>query len=338
MGFATTLPLRPTQTATGTDARQQNLRAALQAVSSEGPISRAEIARRTGLTAPTVSSLVADLLAEGLVTEIGQGASLGGKRPTLLAINSDGRMVAALDLSRDPFEGVLVDLTGAVRDRVVSPVTGAAGEAAVEAVHDLLATLRERAAAPIAGVGIATPGLVDSAATVVEASNLGWHQLPLAQLVEERHGLPVWLANDADAAALAEFQGLPPGEENVVAVRIARGIGVGMVLGGRPYVGARWAAGEIGHLTVVPGGAPCACGNAGCLETVAGSAAIAQRLRIPYPGPDGASGTGEPRDLAAALGETSPRAAWRSCCWRRGRRWGRCWRRSWRSSTCPGSW
>lgn len=262
-------PLRSVRAASGQHAREVNRRSVLHAVASGAAITRADLARLTGLTRPTVSSLIDQLVDEGLVVEVGQGVSAGGKRPTLLAIDAAARQVVAVDVSADPVVGVLSDLGGTT---VASSELreGLHGDGLVDAIADLVRDLAGAATAPLAGVGIGTPGLVDADGTVVEAPNLGWHDRPLGTELRERTGLPVWVANDADAAALVEFGRLPEGRDGLALVRIGAGVGAGLVLGGRPYPGARAAAGEIGHLVVVPDGPPCSCGNHGCLETVAG--------------------------------------------------------------------
>lgn len=261
-------PLRSVGGASGHDARELNRRSVLHAVASGAAITRADLARLTGLTRPTISSLVDELVQDGLIVETGQGPSAGGKRPTLLAIDGSARQIISIDVSSDAVVGALSDLVGA--SGVVETRPGVAtGDALVDEVVDLISILAARATAPIVGVGVGTPGLVAADGTIVEAANLGWHDRPLGAELGERTGLPVWVANDADAAALAEFAHLPEGRDGLAVVRIGAGIGAGLVLGGRPYRGARAAAGEIGHLVVVPDGAACACGNAGCLETVA---------------------------------------------------------------------
>jgi predicted NBD/HSP70 family sugar kinase len=261
-------PLRSVGGASGHHARESNRRAVLHAVASGVAVTRADLARLTGLTRPTISSLVEELVGDGLIVEAGQGPSAGGKRPTLLAIDSAARQVIAIDVSSDALVGALSDLRGmatAVEER-----SGATtGDALVDEVVDLIEVLAGQATAPLVGVGVGTPGLVHADGTIVEAANLGWHDRALGAELQERTGLPVWVANDADAAALAEFAHLPEGRDGLALVRIGAGIGAGFVLGGRPYRGGRAAAGEIGHLVVVPDGAPCSCGNAGCLETVA---------------------------------------------------------------------
>ncbi len=268
------------------DARALNLRTALQAISSAEGMSRAGIARMTGLTRATVSSLVAELIEDGLVVEDGTGESRGGKPPTLLALAPGGRDIVAVDLSAQPFRGTRVDLAGTVRASLAGDPGRVTGDDAVAEVRRLVEALLAVDGAPVAGIGIATPGLVDEEGMVHEAPNLGWHDRPLGEELADLDA-PVWVANDADVAAMAEFAVLPEGADDVVLVRLADGVGAGVVLGGQLWRGARAAAGEIGHLVVVEDGAPCPCGLRGCLETIASTPAI---LGAAVDHPDGLPG------------------------------------------------
>ncbi|MGH2734257.1 MAG: ROK family protein [Actinomycetota bacterium] len=254
------------------DGRRQNLQAVLQCVYREGVTSRARIARMTGLTRATVSELIGRLASAGLVTDVGPGESSGGKPPTLIELNARAREIVAIDLSSRPFRGALVDLAGRIRHRATGPEESIGG---VTEVFDLVSSLIESASAPVLGIGIGTPGIVDQDGVVVEAANLEWHGLPLRHELGERFELPVTVANDAHVAALAEF-GAHPGP-NLVVVKIGVGIGAGIVLNGALYRGDRPAAGEIGHIRVVEGGERCSCGNFGCLETVASVPSILGR-------------------------------------------------------------
>lgn len=274
------------EAARATDARALNLRTALQAISSAEGMSRASIARMTGLTRATVSSLVAELIEDGLVVEAGTGESRGGKPPTLLAIATGGREVIALDLSAQPFRGTRSDLAGTVRATVTGAPGRVTGDDAVGELQRLVDELLAVEGAPVAGIGIATPGLVDEDGLVHEASNLGWHDRPLGQELAHLDA-PVWIANDADVAAMAEYAILPDGADDVILVRLADGVGAGVVLSGHLWRGARAAAGEIGHLVVVDDGAPCPCGLRGCLETIASTPAI---LEAAVEHPDGLPG------------------------------------------------
>ncbi len=286
-------PLRSLGSASSQDARAVNRRSVLHAVATGAALTRADLARLTGLTRPTISSLVDELSDEGLVVELGPGISAGGKRPTLLGIDLAARQVIAIDASVRPFVGVLTDLSGTTHATLEAPDH----DDPTDALAVLIGELAAQATAPIAGVGIGSPGLVDEDGTVVAAANLGWSDHPLRVLLEAATGLPVWVANDANAAALAEFGRLPSERDGLVLVRIGKGIGAGLVLGARPHVGTRAAAGEIGHLVVEPGGLPCACGNAGCLETVASLPAIDRAIAAHGHGEDA-----ERHAVAAAAG------------------------------------
>ncbi|WP_367117109.1 ROK family protein [uncultured Demequina sp.] len=232
-------------------------------------MSRADLAREVGLTRVTISDLVADLISEDLVVELGiRPDSRPGKPATLLDINRTGFSIVGLDLSNNSaFRGVVTDLDGSVLERSEVPVTGVTGEDAVARVHALLDDLLGRASAPVMGIGVGSPGIVDLEGVVVSAPNLVWHDVPLQRLLAERYSLPVVVANDANMAAIGErsFGGASP---DMMLVRVGRGVGSGIVVGGQVVYGSGFAAGEIGHVVVgTDGGDECACGKAGCLET-----------------------------------------------------------------------
>jgi predicted NBD/HSP70 family sugar kinase len=270
------IPLGTVARTTSQHARQRNLQAVLQCVYRERVVSRAAISRLTGLTRATISDLVGQLVRDGLVKELGPGTSSGGKPPTLLALDPGSRQIVALDLSGRPFRGALVDLRGDIvrrtRGRARRP------PARLEEVSSLVESLAGAATSPLLGIGVGTPGIVDLDGRVIEAANLGWHGVELRRELADRFGLPVQVANDAHAAALAEF-GSRPGV-NLAVVKIGVGIGAGIVVDGRLYRGNRPAAGEIGHIRVADGVLPCTCGNAGCLETIASVPSILRRAAL----------------------------------------------------------
>ncbi|WP_082105469.1 ROK family transcriptional regulator [Demequina subtropica] len=250
-------------------ARSHNRVLVLQELYRSEGLSRADLARAVGLTRVTISDLVADLIEDGLVIELGlRSDARPGKPATLLDINRKGFAVIALDLSYDNlFRGVVTDLDGTVLHREHADVTGITGTDAVDAVAALLDRLVAAAKAPVLGVGVGSPGIVDDAGTVLSAPNLGWADVPLQAALAERSELPVLVANDANAAALAErtFGGA---HEDAILVRVGRGVGAGLIVGGRLVRGAHSAAGELGHVVVgTDGGDICACGKTGCLET-----------------------------------------------------------------------
>ena len=278
--------------ATHQQTRVHNERLVVRTVYDLGPISRADVARQTGLTRTTVSDVVAGLLDEGVVREIGRGQSTGGKAPILIEVDEDARLVVGLDLGEEHFAGSLVNLRGDIRRTVELPVAGRDGDDAVQLVFELLDALLDGVNAPLLGIGIGTPGLVDSrTGTIRRAVNLDWRDLPLGEIVADRYDVPVNVANDSQAAALAEYT--YAGESrvpNLIAIRVGRGVGAGLILRGSLFQGDGSGAGEIGHVVVDDDdGSLCRCGRTGCLETVAGMRAIEARA---------AAATGVAQDLA----------------------------------------
>jgi predicted NBD/HSP70 family sugar kinase len=289
--------------ATHQQTRVHNERLVVRTLYDLGPISRAEVARLTGLTRTTVSDVVTTLLDDGVVREIGRGPSSGGKAPILLEVDDDARLVVGLDLGEEHFAGSLVNLRGDIRRTVELAVDGRDGDAALALVFDLLDRLLDGTTAPLLGIGIGTPGLVDSrTGTIRRAVNLDWRDLPLGEIVAERYTVPVNVANDSQAAALAEYT-YAGGDRvpNLIAIRVGRGVGAGLILRGALFQGDGSGAGEIGHVVVDDDGALCRCGRTGCLETVAGMRAIEARA---------AAVTGRPTDLAAVRAALEAGEAW----------------------------
>ena len=250
-------------------ARSHNRALVLQSLYRTSGLSRADVAREVGLTRVTISDLVADLIDEGLVIELGvRSDARPGKPATVLDINRCGFTIVGVDLSYDAsFRGALMDLDGTVLHREQVEAKGLTGDAAVEAIRGLLDRLVAVAVTPVLGIGVGSPGVVDVGGTVLSAPNLGWHDLPLQAILAAHTGLPVQVANDANVAALAE-RTFGQGTDDMMLIRVGRGVGSGLVVGGVPVQGARSAAGEIGHVVVgTDGGQRCACGKDGCLET-----------------------------------------------------------------------
>ena len=291
--------------ATRHDSRRSNLGTTLELVSSQGATSRAEIARQTGLSRAAVSSLVGELIESGLLRELGQGTAAGGKPPTLLALKERGRDIVALDLGRRPFRGALVDLSGRIHERIeadaepIAPVGDRAHQVAIELIESLIA----KATAPVLGIGVGTPGVIDPDGTVLEAANLDWHGLDLGSELRRRFDIPVSIANDAAMTALVEYRRRPT-DRNLILVKLGRGVGAGVVIDGTLHRGEHSAAGEIGHVRVRDDGEACRCGNSGCLETVASVPAILRRL-----GADPELQTWDALALAGLVGEEPVRRA-----------------------------
>lgn len=262
----------------GPDARRSNLALVLQCLYDQPDLSRAELARRTGLTRAAVSDLVAELVDDDLVAETGRvGGAQVGKPGTMLAVR-DTRDIIALDLSApDEVTGAIYSLRGLHRSSSALPLAGATGEAAVGLVVRLIDQLLGQAANPVLGIGVGTPGTIDAHGVVLTARSFGWHNLPLCDILARHTGLPVAVINDANAAAVAE-QAFAGGPADLLRVQVALGVGAGLLLGGQVVIGTSAAAGEIGHLVVEYQGQKCLCGKRGCLETWASVPALARRV------------------------------------------------------------
>lgn len=271
--------------ATRQHTKEHNSRLLLRTIYDRGEISRADLARLTRLTRATVSEVAGELIERGLVEEVGHGPVAVGRTPILLSVADDARLVAAISVSTDEVQGALVNLRGALRPPTAQRLPSRDGDRVLEAIGSVAARLIEAADRPLLGIGINTPGLIDtSSGTVLRAVSFGWEDLPLAARLQQRFRLPVYVANDSHSLALAEYMfGAAQGTQNLVVVKVGRGIGAGIVLDGQLFAGENYGAGEIGHLVVDAGGARCKCGNQGCLETVASSAAILARARALWP-------------------------------------------------------
>lgn len=267
--------------ATRQHTKTHNSQLILQTIYDRGRVSRADIARLTGLTRTTVSDIVGELMEDGLVAEVGIGPSAGGKPPILLSVVADSRHIIAIDLANSEFRGAVVNLRGEFRHRLELPVGDRDGDEALELVYRLVDELIALTDSPILGIGIGSPGLMDARHGVVRKSvNLDWQDLPLGSLLEARYHLPVYIANDSQVAALAEMRfGSGKDATNLIVIKIGRGVGAGIVLNRQLYFGDNFGAGEIGHVVIDPGGEPCRCGNCGCLETLVSSRALVRRVR-----------------------------------------------------------
>lgn len=261
-------------------ARTHNRSLVLQTLFHSGAMSRADLARETGLTRVTISDLVAGLIADGFVAERGiREGSRPGKPAILVDLDREGHRIIGLDLSgSDRLLGAILTLDGDIVARHDVAVPADRG-ALLEVITELTRTLIADAHAPVLGVGVGTPGIVDEAGVVLSAPNFGWTGVDLRGALSEATGAPVVVANDANAAVLAEYT-FGDGHDDLMLVRVGRGVGAALLTGGQPLRGARHAAGEIGHVTVgTDGGPTCVCGKIGCLEAWLAVPSLTARLR-----------------------------------------------------------
>jgi predicted NBD/HSP70 family sugar kinase len=195
----------------------------------------------------------------------------------MLSVRADARHVIGLDLGEDFFNAAVVDLRGAILQSRRVPLEGRSGDAALQLVFQLVdALVASNGTRPLLGIGIGAPGLIDSRTGVARrAVNLDWEDVPVGPIVAERYGVPVVVANDSQAAALGELTFVEPSRRaNLVVIRVGRGLGAGIILGGQLFQGDGSGAGEIGHSASVADGDRCRCGSFGCLETVASMSAM----------------------------------------------------------------
>ncbi|MFB7495759.1 ROK family protein [Streptomyces sp. NPDC056161] len=266
--------------------RRRNLARVMHAVSAEGPLSRAAVASRIGLTRAAVSTLVEELTRWGLLEELGpERPGRVGRPGSALAVSGRGPAGIGADVGVDHLAVCAVDLRGEVRARAVRHGPNR-GRAAGPVVDDLAALVRgvvaeaERAGLWAAGLAVAVPGLVArDARTVVRAPNLDWRETDLGALLPV--GLPLTVDNEANFGALAELwlgEGTP---RDFLHVSAEIGIGAAVVVDGQLLRGTRGFAGELGHVPVRPDGPRCPCGGRGCLEQYAGEEAVVRAAGLP---------------------------------------------------------
>ncbi|HEU4658016.1 MAG TPA: ROK family transcriptional regulator [Capillimicrobium sp.] len=269
--------------------REQNLLRVVDVLLEQGVASRADIARHTGLSRTTVSSLVADLVERGLVTErvTAEGRDPGGagRPPVLLALDRSAGAAIGIDFGHSHLRVAVADLSHTIlaeaeRDMEVDDSASDDFAAAAELVDHVL----DEAGVPrgrVISVGMGVPGpILHRNGTVGSGAILpGWVGVHAGEEMQRRLGLPVVVDNDANLGALAEAMfGAGRGAREIVYLKVASGIGAGLIIEGRVHHGAGGTAGELGHLLVDEEGQVCRCGNRGCLETVAAVPRLLEQL------------------------------------------------------------
>lgn len=258
--------------------RERHRREILQLVlGGGGRLSRASLARTTGLTAATVSSIVSDLIADGYVTEGEPHRSTGGKPATPVLVDTDHHRLGAVVVEPRRIKIALLDLTGAVRHKEEKHFASVLSPADIVSAVDRLAALGD---GRVVAAGVQLPGVVDGG-WVRESVQLGLHNEPLF-VDTAAHGFPVMLINDANAQLLAERSlRSTEADKSMLYVSQSTGLGLALMVDGRLLLGTNNRAGEIAHIPLVTGldGRQCSCGSRGCLETVG---AIPAMLGLPY--------------------------------------------------------
>lgn len=266
--------------------RRHNLGTVLRHLHERGPATRAELTSLTGLNRSTVAGLVDDLAERGVVS-LGEAVSTGapGRPSPLVSPRGDRVVVLALDIAVDSLAAAAVGIGGQVlaRTRLDRARGSAQPSATVATVADLGQDMLDRVGGTrhLLGIGVSVVGVVRPSDGLLRvAPNLGWHDVPLAELVADRLGAraAVRVGNDGDMGALAEHRrGAGVGHDSMLYLSGEVGIGGGLIVDGHPLAGSEGSAGEVGHMLVNPRGRDCHCGATGCWETEAGEVALLRR-------------------------------------------------------------
>lgn len=292
----------PTRRAGPEYMRELNLLIVLDAFRVAGQMSRASVARATGLSAPTASKSVQQLVDVGLLVEQGRESGNIGKPATKVSFNAAYASVMGIDLGGTHLRMVVSDLAGRFSARSVEAIDASSGpDAILGRIETVGRALLAQAPAPLMAIGLATPGIVDTEAGVVRrARNLkGWLDTPIRDRLECAFGVPAVVENDVNAAAIGErWHGAARGHESFIFISIGTGVGAGVVIDGEIHHGQHYAAGEINLIPVVFDG------KEGHLEDHGSGPGIVRRaLELGYAAPDGATVTTDSIFSAAASGD-----------------------------------
>lgn len=266
------------------DVRDINQTLFLHLIRERQPVSRADLAKATGLRAGTVSAIVGRLIAQGLVYEGVAGPSSGGRPPLYLYVNADSAYVLAIDIGvRDTVYAVF-DFNGRMLMQQALLTHGRPTAFLGRLAEQARATMSTQfPRARFHAVGVSVPGLVDRAEQrLVVSPNLEWRDVAIGSTLEQAFGLPVFVENDANAAALGELWYGPTEEARIrtlLFVLVVEGIGTGLIINGQLHVGTRIGLGGFGHMTLDPSGPRCTCGRRGCWEALASNRATLERYR-----------------------------------------------------------
>jgi predicted NBD/HSP70 family sugar kinase len=276
---------------TSVTSRDSTRSRVFQVLAGHNRISRPEIARITGLSRATVALVADELMEAGLVTESGAGSPKGGRPPIILQFLPSAACAIGASLYDYAWRIVATDLSSHVIDRETEVLPDRSAAGALSALSDGIARLRKRLEPdrllPVLGIG--PPGLVDMEKGIIRSAvDLGWREVDLATEISRRTGMAVAAANRSKAGALAVLWRVAKRETaNLIYVSLGTGVAAGIILEGRLFTGSNSSAGELGHMTVLPDGPLCECGNKGCLQQLVSEQAIenaARRAMRNHPG------------------------------------------------------
>lgn len=257
-------------------ARDINRRIVLNLIRKNQPISRASLARRSGLQRSTVSVITEQLIADRWVTEGAVGQLPRGRKPTFLHLNTERSGIVGVDIRASKTTLAVAGLDSHLIAQETMPTTGTPDEFLRRLGQRIRDLMHAHPVSAYEGIGVSLPGRIDPTSQhLVFAPGLGWTGVDIRSALERSTGLPVELENAANACALAELWSGRHGEatQDLVAITVSEGIGVGMIMNGQLIRGSKGVAGEFGHVSLVENGPLCRCGNHGCLEVLASNSA-----------------------------------------------------------------
>ena len=268
------------------DIRNINQTLLLHLIREKQPISRAEIAKVSGLRPGTVSSIVNRLIRKGVIYEGAEGVSSGGRKPTYLYINGENAYVMAIDIGVRETVYAVSDFNGRILKQKALITEGKPQEFLERLAAEIKRTIeKDYPRVKFEAVGVSVPGLIKRDTGVVAVSpNLEWNNTPVKAILEEKLKLPVFVENDANAAAFSELWYGPLDEikvKTLLYILVVDGLGTGLIINGELHVGSQIGLGGFGHMCLEPNGEVCSCGRKGCWETLASeSATIARYHRM----------------------------------------------------------
>jgi glucokinase-like ROK family protein len=265
--------------------KKLNVEAILKVIKEYGRLSRADIAKLTGLTPASVTNITKILIESDYLIERGIGESSGGRPPILLEINIKARYVIGVSIGVGNIEVALTDLGANIRLKKSLYIDERNTDEENVFIHLInlineVLEISEVDRRKIAGIGVAMHGIVNPILGISQyAPYYKWKNINIKSILEEKFDYPVFVDNDVRAIALGEsLFGVAKGIENFIEINISNGIGAGIIIDNKPYYGMDYSAGEIGHIVVEQDGALCKCGNYGCLESVASNKSIERRV------------------------------------------------------------
>jgi predicted NBD/HSP70 family sugar kinase len=266
--------------------RAQNTVRLLNLIWREREISRAELARRTGLAPSTVSVIVGSLLKDGLVRTSHVAKSRGGRPPIVLRFDDQRFHIVGVEMGASHLSAVITDLRGAtIAARSAHHPVEDDPEGTAELLAEMIRSLLDDADLEVeglAGIGVGAPSPIDPNEPDQMSPRIlpKWRDMRLGALLQRRFARPVWIDNDANLGALAEhWWGAGAGVDHLAYIKVATGVGAGLIIGGDIYGGSYGIAGEVGHTAIDPNGPRCRCGLSGCLEAMIGARSLVARMR-----------------------------------------------------------